>query len=148
MEFELFVFSTYEAEDIAKMLIDSDATLDFEMKVYEGSRVYIGCKFFSMNIEIEDISDLGFIMDNYGLKVNLCIDFQVYNKTFSTGVMHMLETVGKILSQIQGDILLLSNNSTQVLRREKEVLYVNNIEEFSEFPFDALKIAYKETELM
>ncbi|MBR2564891.1 MAG: hypothetical protein IKE29_09725 [Paenibacillus sp.] len=148
MEFELFLFSTYEAEDIAKMLIDSDATLDFEMKVYEGSRVYIGCEFFSMNIEIEDISDLGFIMDNYGLKLNLCIDFQVYNKTFSTGVMHMLETIGKILSQIQGDILLLSNNSTQVLRREKEVLYVNNMEEFSEFPFDALKIAYKETELM
>ena len=138
MEFELFLFSTYEA----------DATLDFEMKVYEGSRVYIGCEFFSMNIEIEDISDLGFIMDNYGLKLNLCIDFRVYNKTFSTGVMHMLETIGKILSQIQGDILLLSNNSTQVLRREKEVLYVNNMEEFSEFPFDALKIAYKETELM
>ncbi|MCL6601560.1 MAG: hypothetical protein K6T94_01705 [Paenibacillus sp.] len=148
MEYELFLFSTYEAEYIAKMLIDSDKTLDFEMKVYEGSRVYIGCNFFSMNIEIEDISDLGFIMDNYGLKVNLCIDFQVYNKTFSTGLMHMLETIGKILSQIQGDILLLSNNSTQVLRREKEVLYVNNIEEFSEFPFNALRIAYKETELM
>ncbi|MBU5353351.1 hypothetical protein KQI74_13730 [Paenibacillus barcinonensis] len=46
MEYELFLFSTYKAEHIAKMLIDSDATLDFEMKIYEGARIYIGCNFF------------------------------------------------------------------------------------------------------
>ncbi|MFD1905332.1 hypothetical protein ACFSQ7_16625 [Paenibacillus rhizoplanae] len=89
-----------------------------------------------MNIGIEDTSDLGSIIDNYGLKVNLCIDFQVFNKTFDTGIMYMLETVGRILSQIKGDALLLSNYSAQVLRREDEVLYVTSIEDFSEFPFE------------
>lgn len=145
MEYELFLFSTYDAEHIAKMLIDSGESVDFEMKVYEGSRIYIGCDFFSMNVEIEDISDLEFIRDNYGLKVNLCIDFQVYNKTFSTGLIQMLKIIGRMLSQIQGDVLLLSNNSTQVLKRERDVLYVNNSEDFSAFPFNELKIPYKET---
>ncbi|MBU5353352.1 hypothetical protein KQI74_13735 [Paenibacillus barcinonensis] len=101
-----------------------------------------------MNIEIEDRSDLEFITDSYGLKVNLCIDIQVYNKIFSTGIMYMTETIGKILSKIQGDVLLLSNHSTQVLRRENGVVYVNNSQEFSELPFSALGIAYKKTELM
>lgn len=148
MEYELFLYSTYEAEYIAKLLLDLDTSLDFTMKVYEGSRVFMGCSFFSMNIEIEDTSDLGSIIDNYGLEVNLCIDFQVFNKTFDTGIMYMLETIGKILSQIKGDALLLSNYSTQVLRRENEVFYVNNIEDFSEFPFEKLRISYKEAELM
>lgn len=149
MEYELFLYSTYEAEYIAKVLLDSDTSLDFTMKVYKGSRVLMGCSFFSMNIGIEDTSDLGSIIDNYGLKVNSCIDFQVFNKTFDTGIMYMLEMVGKILSQIKGNnALLLSNYSAQVLRREDEVLYVTSIEAFSEFPFEKLRISYKEAELI
>lgn len=145
MEYELFLFSTYDAKYIARMLVESDNSLDFEMKIYEGSRIYIGCELFCMNLEIEDISDLDFIRENYGVNVNLCIDFQVYNKTFNLGVTQMLKVVGGLLSRIQGDVLLLGNSSTQILRREKDILYVNNIEEFAKYPFEELGIPYKET---
>lgn len=143
MEYELFIYSTYKAEYIANRLILSDESLEYEMKVYEGSRIYLGCELFSMNIEIEDISDLDFIKESYGVNVNLCIDFQVYNKTYRLGIRKMLKVIGAVLSQIQGDALLLSNGSTEVLRKEKEVLYVNNIEEFAKYPFEELGISYK-----
>lgn len=143
MEYELFIYSTYKAEYIANRLILLDESLEYEMKIYEGSSIYIGCELFSMNIEIEDISDLDFIKESYGVNVNLCIDFQVYNKTFRLGIRKMLKVIGALLSQIQGDALLLSNGSTEVLRKEKEVLYVNNIEEFAKYPFEDLGISYK-----
>ena len=143
MEYELFIYSTYNAEYIANRLILSDESLKYEMKVYEGSRIYLGCELFSMNIEIEDISNLDFIKESYGVNVNLCIDFQVYNKTYRLGIRKMLKVIGAVLSQIQGDALLLSNGSTEVLRKEKEDLFVNNIEEFAKYPFEELGTSYK-----
>ncbi|MFJ8460793.1 hypothetical protein ACIQ57_16855, partial [Lysinibacillus xylanilyticus] len=67
----------------------------------------------------------------------------VYNKTYRLGIRKMLKVIGAMLSQIQGDALLLSNGSTEVFKKEKEVLYVNNIEEFAKYPFEELGISYK-----
>jgi hypothetical protein len=48
---------------------------------------------------MEDTSGLEFITESYSLKVNLCIDIQVYNKRYSTGIMYMIKVIGKILSE-------------------------------------------------
>lgn len=146
MEYELFIFSIYDEEYTTKLFIDVAKDIvetDLKMENHDGTSIYVGCGLFSINVEIEDISDLEFIRNNYGVNINLGIDIQVYNKTFDKGITETMEVIGGVLKRIQGDILLLSNGSTQVLKREKGILSVNGDPDFSNYPFLKLGIPFE-----
>lgn len=136
MEYELFLLSIYEAEYIAKMLIDSDTSLDFEMKVYEGSRVYIGCSYFSIDIDLEDVDDdmkeyHEMNMRYHSVNTNMRISIQMISKTFNTGWLEFLKLLGGILRSIEGDLLLLDDTSFPVMKRIDNILYINsNLDEY------------------
>ncbi|WP_099190474.1 hypothetical protein [Tepidibacter mesophilus] len=148
MDYELFLFSTYNAEYMANMLIDIAKDIvekDIEMKVYEEDEIYIGCSYFSMSVEIEDIADLEFIKKNYDLDINLCIDIQIFCNTFDLGMPKVLRIIGKLLNLINGDVLLLENGSNQVLKRKSNILEVNS--SFDNYNFNELEIPYTQVKL-
>ncbi|SDZ69269.1 hypothetical protein SAMN05421736_1592 [Evansella caseinilytica] len=150
MDYELFIYSTETSDYIADLLMKEAKNIvesELKLKVEEEHNIYIGCGYFSMNIEIEDISDLEFINKNYNLNINMCISIQVYHKTFALGISQLLKVLGKVLSEIKGDALLIFNGSTQVLKREKGILYVNENADLSKYPLRELGLSYVKAEL-
>ncbi len=147
MDFELFLYSVYSVEQISKTLesiISNTLKSDVKYEVNE-DYIYIGSNLFSMSLENEDVSDLDFIMKEYNVNVNLCIDIQVYNKTYMEGISEVIKVIGKLLDVIQCDALLLRDGSKQVLRRDGKELIVNK--DIDNVPFEKINLLYKEEKI-
>lgn len=148
MDYELFIFSTYNAQEISKILVDLVRNVlekDVVYKVIVNEYIYIGCGLFGMNIEIEDVSDLEFIRNNCKIDVNLCISIQVSSREPDQGINELFKIIIEFMKYNKGNVLLLANGSEQVLRRDNELLILN--EEIEYMPYEDFDIPYKKGKL-
>ncbi|WP_297430325.1 hypothetical protein [Clostridium sp.] len=148
MDYELFIFSTYDAQEIGKTLVDLVRNVlkkDVVYKVIENEYIYIGCGLFGMNIEIEDVSDLEFIRNDCEIDVNLCISIQVSSREPDQGINELFKIIIEFMKYNKGNVLLLANGSEQVLRRDNQLLILN--EEIDYIPYEEFDISYRKEKL-
>ncbi len=143
MDFELFLESSLShkslAEFIEKIIIDN---LNEKVSVHNNDEeIVIRTEYFSLALEIEDISDITFVRNHYDLDINVCIRVQLFGDTFYQGLEFLFRIVGKYMKQFAGSLLFLENGSDQLLRKENGQLIVNN-------DLDQYQIKYLTTNLL
>ncbi|TDL64164.1 hypothetical protein E2R58_21045 [Paenibacillus amylolyticus] len=128
MDYELFLRTNLDINSLGELL--ERYTTEF----VNGSvpfnnndeEIVIGSDFFSLTLEIEDISDIAFVKKHYNLDVNVCIRVRLYGSTFYKGIENLFKVIGKLIRHINGNLLFLEDGSAQLLRMESGQLMVNN----------------------
>lgn len=128
MDYELFLNSNLSCksltEIIRSILVD---TVKEEITVHVSEdEIVIGIKYFSLALEIEDISDIAFIRKHYDLDVNVCIRVELFGDTFYQGIEVLFKVIGNLMRQVDGNLLFLENGSDQLFRKENGQLIVNS----------------------
>ncbi|GGI18061.1 hypothetical protein [Gottfriedia solisilvae] len=128
MECELFLSSKLSHKALGEVLESIvKSMLNEEIFVTDNvDEIHIACKYFSMDIEIEDISDLSFVGSHYELYVNKTIRILVFGNSFKLGLNYLFEVIGKLIKVVKGNLLLLENGSDQLIRKEKDILVINS----------------------
>ncbi|MFS0858166.1 MULTISPECIES: hypothetical protein [Paenibacillus] len=128
MDYELFLRSNLDLNSLGKLLqryttefVNGSASFNSN-----DEEIVIGSDFFSLTLEIEDISDIAFVKKHYNLDVNVCIRVQLYGSTFYKGIEKLFKVIGKLIRHINGNLLFLEDGSAQLLRMESGQLMVNN----------------------
>lgn len=128
MDYELFLGSNLSCESLAEKI--ERIIIEFvneKVSVHnDEEEIVIGTEYFSLALEIEDISDIGFVRKHYDIDVNACIRVQLFGNTFYQGVELLFKVMGNLMKQIGGNLLFLENGSDQLLRKENGQLIVNN----------------------
>ncbi|MEC2077043.1 hypothetical protein [Metabacillus fastidiosus] len=143
MDYELFLGSNLTdkslAENIERILIEF---VNEKVSVQsDEEEIIIGTQYFSLALEIEDISDIAFVRKHYNIDVNVCIRVQLFGNTFYQGLESLFKVMGKLMREISGNLLFLENGSDQLLRKESDQLIVNN-------DLDQYQIKYLTTSLL
>lgn len=128
MDFELFLESNLSRESLAevieKIIIN---TLNKKVSVKnDEEEIVIGTEYYSLALELEDISDINFVRTQYELDVNICIRVQLFGNTYYQGLESLFKVMGKFMKQCDGNLLFLENGSDQLLRKENGQLIVNS----------------------
>ncbi|KOY13074.1 hypothetical protein [Paenibacillus xylanivorans] len=128
MDYELFLRSNLDLNSLGKLLQRYttefvNGSVSFNSNDEE---IVIGSDFFSLTLEIEDISDIAFVKKHYNLDVNVCIRVQLYGSTFYKGIEKLFKVIGKLIRHVNGNLLFLEDGSAQLLRMESGQLMVNN----------------------
>ncbi|MBR2564894.1 MAG: hypothetical protein IKE29_09740 [Paenibacillus sp.] len=128
MDFEMFLESNLSCESLAEVIERIIINIVNEkVSIHnDEEEIVIGTKYFSLALEIEDISDINFVRNHYDLDVNYCIRGQLFGSTFYQGLEALIKVIGEFMKQSGGNLLLLENGSDQLLRKENGQLIVNS----------------------
>jgi hypothetical protein len=128
MDYELFLRSNLDLNSLGKLLQRYTTEFVNGLASFNSNdeEIVIGSDFFSLTLEIEDISDIAFVKKHYNLDVNVCIRVQLYGSTFYKGIEKLFKVIGKLIRHINGNLLFLEDGSAQLLRMESGQLMVNN----------------------
>lgn len=128
MDYELFLQSKLDRDSLGKLVEQYVTESVVEKASFQSNEeeIVIGSKFFTLHLEIEDISDITFVRQHYNLDVNVCIRTQLFGSTFSEGIEKIFNIISKLIKHNEGNLLFLEDGSTQLLRMENGLLAVNN----------------------
>ncbi|GIO91377.1 hypothetical protein [Paenibacillus lactis] len=128
MDFELFLESNLSCKSLAEVIEQFIINfLNEKVSIQKDEEeIVIGTEYFSLALELEDISDINFVRTHYDLDVNICIRVQLFGNTFDQGITPFFKVIGKLLKQCGGNLLFLENGSDQLLRKENSQLIVNS----------------------
>ncbi|AIQ60713.1 hypothetical protein [Paenibacillus borealis] len=128
MDFELFLESNLSCSALAEVIEKIIIKISNEkVSVYsDEEEIVIGTEYFSLALELEDISDISFVRSHYDLDVNISIRVQLFGDTFYQGLEALIKIIGKLIKQYGGNLLFLENGSDQLLRKENGQLSVNS----------------------
>ncbi|WP_405155356.1 hypothetical protein [Paenibacillus sp. FSL K6-0108] len=128
MDYELFLKSKLDRNSLGKLIEQSVTESVVEKDSFQSNEeeIVIGSRFFTLHLEIEDISDITFVQQHYNLDVNVCIRTQLFGSTFSEGIEYIFRIISKLMKHTEGNLLFLEDGSTQLLRMENGLLTVNN----------------------
>lgn len=128
MDYELFLQSKLDRNFLGKLIEQYVTESVVEKASFQSNaeEIVIGSRFFTLHLEIEDISDITFVRQHYNLDVNVCIRTQLFGSTFSEGIEHIFSIISKLIKHTEGNLLFLEDGSTQLLRMENGLLVVNN----------------------
>ncbi|MEK4522404.1 hypothetical protein MKX96_12340 [Psychrobacillus sp. FSL W7-1493] len=128
MHYELFLKSDLSCKSLAEIIqsiIVESMNEEITVHISE-EEIVIGIKFFSLALEIEDISDIAFIRRHYDIDVNVSIRVQLFGNTFYQGIEVLFKVIGNLMRQVGGNLLFLENGSDQLLRKENGQLIINS----------------------
>ncbi|MGQ8870650.1 hypothetical protein [Paenibacillus sp. TSA_86.1] len=128
MDYELFLQTKLDRKSLGELInqyVTETVKENSSLQINE-DEIVVGCRFFTFFIEIEDISDITFVQKHYNLVLNVCIRIQLFGRTFNDGIGHLFKVISKLMKDTEGNLLLLEDGSTQLLRMENGSLTVNN----------------------
>ncbi|PAD73229.1 hypothetical protein [Paenibacillus campinasensis] len=128
MDFELFLESNFSCKPLAEIIEKTIVNLLNEKVSIQNDEeeIVIGTDYFSLALELEDISDINFVRTHYDIDIDICIRVQLFGNTFDQGIKSLFKVIGSLLKQCGGNLLFLENGSDQLLRRENGQLIVNS----------------------
>lgn len=129
MEYEIFIFTNMKKEDFANVLYDIVREIvkgKVELREYEDYAIDIGCKKFTLSVEIEDISNVPLVNKEYCIKTNICISLQVHSDDKVQSISPLLEILAKGITVLKDEILVLKNGTIVLLARKNNRVIVNS----------------------
>ncbi|MEK3725443.1 hypothetical protein [Paenibacillus sp. FSL H8-0034] len=127
MDCELLLLSNLSYKSLGEMIeriTNELANAEVSVNCNE-EEIIIGSEYFSLALEIEDTSDISFVRNHYNLDVNVCLRVQLFSNTFYLGLELLFKMMGKLMKQIDGNLLFLEDGSDQLLRKENGELIIN-----------------------
>lgn len=128
MDYELFLETNLTIRSLAEIIEGILIELGNEKVTVQNDEeeIYIGISYFSLALEIEDISDIAFVRKHYNIDVNVTIRVQLFGNSFYDGLKNLFKVIGKLMKLVDGNLLFLENGSDQLLRKESGQLIVKN----------------------
>jgi len=128
MDYELFLQNKLDRNSLGELIEQyvTESVVEKASFQCNEEEIVIGSRFFTLHLEIEDISDITFVRQHYNLDVNVCIRTQLFGSTFSEGIEQIFNIISKLIKHTEGNLLFLEDGSTQLLRMENGLLAVNN----------------------
>lgn len=80
-------------------------------QIRDDDSLYIGCKNFYAYILTEDIPSFASLEETFDATLNFDIDIEIYQKTWSKGVVDIRAIVEWFTAFFPGDLVLLSDTS-------------------------------------
>ncbi|CAM3417430.1 MULTISPECIES: hypothetical protein [Paenibacillus] len=125
MDCTLFLVTNLDQETLKKTIYSivcnavEDKVTDYE----EFSR--LSCKYFTLDIETEDIVSLDFIREEYKMEINAEIGIQLFGKSFEKGLEVLFNIFGNILAAFNPDMVFVENGTDQLFRKENDTVIIN-----------------------
>lgn len=125
MDCTLFLVTNLDQETLKKTIYSivcnavEDKVTDYE----EFSR--LSCKYFTLDIETEDIVSLDFIREEYKMEINTEIRIQLFGKSFEKGLEVLFNIFGNILAAFTPDMVFVENGTDQLFRKENDTVIIN-----------------------
>lgn len=85
----------------------------------------LSCKYFTLDIETEDIISLDFLKEEYGMEINAEIGIQLFRKSFEEGLEVLFKIFGNILKEFNPDMVFVENGTDQLFRKENDTVIIN-----------------------
>ncbi|GAB6991791.1 hypothetical protein JCM16418A_38410 [Paenibacillus pini] len=153
MDCELFLVSNLDNETLKNTIYNilCEVVKD-KVTIYE-SFSRLSCRYFTIDIETEDITGIDFIREEYKLEINAEIRIQLFGQTFNEGLEVLFYMIGDILSISNPDMVFVENGTDQLFRKENDIVIVNtNLDQYqkkylSKKLINSLKYPYIERDL-
>jgi hypothetical protein len=125
MDCTLFLVSNLDKEALKRTIYDIVCdTVEDKVTNYEDfSR--LSCKYFTLDIETEDIISIDFLREEYGMEINVEIEIQLFGKLFEEGLEVLFKIFGNILLAFNTDMVFVENGTDQIFRKENATLIIN-----------------------
>jgi hypothetical protein len=103
--------------------IVSDTVEDKVTRYEDFSR--LSCKYFTLDIETEDIINVDFIREEYKMEINVYNGIQLFEKLFEEGLEVLFGIFGNILWAFNPDSVFVENGTDQIFRKEDASIIIN-----------------------
>ncbi|MNO56251.1 hypothetical protein D3C76_467630 [compost metagenome] len=125
MDCTLFLVSNLDKEALKETIYDIVCdTVEDKVTNYENfSR--LSCKYFTLDIETEDIISIDFLREEYGMEINVEIGIQLFGKLFEEGLEVLFKIFGNILLAFNPDMVFVENGTDQIFRKENATVIIN-----------------------
>lgn len=126
MDCTLYLVSNLDKETLKRTIYDivCDA-VEVKVTSYENfSR--LSCKYFTLDIELEDINSIDFLREEYGMEINVEIGIQLFGKLFSEGLEVLFKIFGNMLIAFNPDMVFVENGTDQIFRKEDATVIINS----------------------
>ncbi|MGV2881901.1 hypothetical protein [Paenibacillus sp. AD87] len=85
----------------------------------------LSCKYFTLDIETEDIISIDFLREEYAMGINVEIGIQLFGKLFEEGLEVLFKIFGNILMSFNPDMVFVENGTDQIFRKENTTVIIN-----------------------
>lgn len=125
MDCTLFLVANLDQETLKRRIYNivreavEDKVTDYE----DFSR--LSCKYFTFDIETEDIISLDFLREEYGMEINAEIGIQLFGKSFEKGLEVLFNIFGNMLMTFNPDMVFVENGTDQLFRKENDTVIIN-----------------------
>lgn len=125
MDCTLFLVTNLDHETLKRKIYNivceaiEDKVTDFQ----NSSR--LSCKYFTLDIETEDIISLDFLREEYGMEINAEMGIQLFGNSFEKGIEILFNIFGNILMAFNPDMVFVENGTDQIFRKENETIIIN-----------------------
>ncbi len=93
----------------------------------------LSCRYFTLDIETEDIISLDFLREEYRMEINAEIGIQLFGNTFAKGIEVLFNIFGNILMDFNPDMVFVENGTDQIFRKENGTVIINTkLDEYQE----------------
>lgn len=147
MDYILYLGSGFILERIKKILIDIFKSIEGTDVADSNEGLDISCNWFTLFLDTKS-HGIGFASEDYAIDLRYQLWFEVLSSVEGSTEM-MMYVIGRILEQIEGDVILLSNGGRLILERRNGQVTVDDTKlgGLERFPFNQLGIEYVEGEL-
>lgn len=126
MDCTLYLVSNLDKETLKRTIYDivCDA-VEGKVTNYENfSR--LSCKYFTLDIELEDINSIDFLREEYGMEINVEIGIQLFGKLFSEGLEVLFKIFGNMVIAFNPNMVFVENGTDQIFRKEDATVIINS----------------------
>ena len=126
MDCALFLVSNIDHKALKRTIYSIvNETVTENVTYYENSS-RLSCKYFTMDIETEDITSIDFLREEYKMEIDTEVGIQLFGKTFEEGLEVLFQIFGKILIAFNPDMVFIENGSDQLFRKENHTVIINS----------------------
>ncbi|MGN7942146.1 hypothetical protein [Metabacillus sp. 22489] len=125
MDCTLFLVTELDEETLKRKIynIMCEAVEDKVTNYENFSR--LSCKYFTLDIETEDIISLDFLKEEHGMEINAEVGIQLFGKSFEEGLEVLFKIFGNILKEFNPDMVFVENGTDQLFRKENDTVIIN-----------------------
>ncbi|WP_254329023.1 hypothetical protein [Paenibacillus sp. MZ03-122A] len=125
MDCALFLVSNLDYEVLKRTIYKIVGETVTENVTYYENYSRLSCKYFTMDIETEDITSIDFLREEYQMEIDTEIGIQLFGKTFEEGLEVLFQIFSGILIAFNPDMVFVENGTDQLFRKENDTVIIN-----------------------
>lgn len=125
MDYSLFLVANLDQGTLKRTIYNivceavEDKVTDYE----DFSR--LSCKYFTLDIETDDIISLDFLREEYRMEINVEMGIELFGRSFEKGLEVLFNIFGNMLMSFNPDMVFVENGTDQLFRKENDTVIIN-----------------------